>query len=114
MPRANENQTKVHYQGKEDDYIIFVDSADVVKEWKKDSSIPLAQVVSGWKIFVTHKHGTQGILDGASNQQLDAEFGTSKEEEVVKIILEKGTVQEYQNKERQGDTNITNGGVVAH
>ncbi|PVH97652.1 putative RNA binding protein [Periconia macrospinosa] len=114
MPRANEAQTKVHYQGKTDDFIIFVDSADVVNDWKKDSSIPLAQVVSGWKIFVTHKHGTQGILDAASNQQLDDEFGTHKEEEVVKAILEKGNVQEYQNKERQGDTNITNGPVVAH
>lgn len=53
--RGNEQQVKVHYQGKSDDFIILVDSADAVRDWKKDSSVPLAQVVSGWKIFVTHK-----------------------------------------------------------
>jgi len=50
-----EPQTKVHYKGKDDDFIIFVDSAQAVKDWVKDSSVPLAQVVSGWKIFVTRK-----------------------------------------------------------
>lgn len=53
--RGNDAQTKVHYQGKDDDFIILVDSAQAVQDWKKDSSVPLAQVVSGWKVFVTHK-----------------------------------------------------------
>ena len=43
---------------------------------------------------MAYRHGTQGILDAASNQTLEAEFGTSKEEDVVKQILEKGSVQE--------------------
>lgn len=55
MPRGNDTQTKVHYQGKTDDFIIFIDSIEDLEKWKKDSSVPLAQVVSGWKIFVTHK-----------------------------------------------------------
>ena len=55
MPRGNEAQCKVHYKGANDDYIIFVDSPSAVREWKGDKSVPLAQVVSGWKIFVTHK-----------------------------------------------------------
>ena len=33
-------------------------------------------------------------MDTASNGSLDSEFGTHKEEDVVKAILEKGTVQE--------------------
>ena len=41
-----------------------------------------------------NRQGAQGILDAASNGALEGEFGTSKEEEVVKQILEKGTVQE--------------------
>ena len=68
---------------------------------------------------------------------LESEFGTSKEEDVVKQILEKGTVQEtevcflslstcipllstdtntrlQQSSERQGDRNLTNGSFVAH
>ncbi|KAL1611974.1 hypothetical protein SLS60_000197 [Paraconiothyrium brasiliense] len=114
MPRGNEQQTKVHYKGKEEDFIVFVESADAVKEWKKDSSIPLAQVVGGWKVFITHKHGNQGILDSASNSQLENEFGTHKEEDVVKQIIEKGDLQETDAKERQGDTNITKGPSIAH
>lgn len=55
MPRANDAQTKVHYKGSQDDFVIFVDSAQAVEDWKKDSSVPLAQVVSGWKVFITHK-----------------------------------------------------------
>lgn len=53
--RGNAPVTKVHVQGKSDDFIIFADSAKAVEEWKKDSSIPMAQVVSGFKIFVSHK-----------------------------------------------------------
>jgi ribosome maturation protein Sdo1 len=40
------------------------------------------------------RHGNQGILDTASNAALENEFGTHVEEDVVKAILEKGTVQE--------------------
>lgn len=56
MPRGNAAQVKVHYAGKAEDFIIFVDDAQSVKKWKDDRSIPLAQVVSGFKIFVTHKY----------------------------------------------------------
>ena len=55
MPRGNAAQTKVHLQGKDDDFVIYVDSTKAVQDWKDDRSIPLAQVVSGFKIFVTHK-----------------------------------------------------------
>lgn len=33
-------------------------------------------------------------MDGASKGQLEDEFGTSKDEDVVKAILEKGTIIE--------------------
>lgn len=55
MPRGNASQSKVHYQGKDEDFVIMVDDVKSVQDWKKDRSIPLAQVVSGFKIFVTHK-----------------------------------------------------------
>jgi hypothetical protein len=42
------------------------------------------------------RQGVQGIHDEASNQALESEFGTSKDEEVIKLILQKGTVQESQ------------------
>ena len=55
MPRGNAAQTKVLYQGKEEDFVVFVDTAEDVEKWKADRSIPLAQVVSGFKIMITHK-----------------------------------------------------------
>lgn len=56
MPRGNAAQSKVHYQGKEEDFVIMVDDVEAVQKWKDDRSVPLAQVVSGFKIFVTHKY----------------------------------------------------------
>lgn len=94
MPRANGPTTKVHYAGTTEDFVIYVDSAKEVAAWKADRSIPLAQVVSGFKVFVTHKHGAQGVLDSASHASLENEFGTHNEDEVVTKILEKGSVQE--------------------
>lgn len=55
MVRGNATQTKCHFKGKNDDFIVFVESAQAVSDWKKDKSIALAQVVNGWKVFVTHK-----------------------------------------------------------
>lgn len=53
--RGNATQIKVHYKGNEDDFVIFADSVQAINDWKKDKSVPLAQVVSGFKVFVTHK-----------------------------------------------------------
>jgi ribosome maturation protein Sdo1 len=60
------------------------------------------------------RHGNTGVLDGASNGALEDEFGTSKDEEVVKQILEKGNIVETEGKERQGDKNVADGPRVAH
>ncbi len=54
MTRGNAQQVKVHYAGKEDDFVMFVDSAKAVQEWKHDKSIAIAQFASD-KVFVTHK-----------------------------------------------------------
>ena len=56
MPRGNAPQSKVHYRGKEEDFVIYIDDAESVQKWKEDRSIPLAQVVKGFKIFITHKY----------------------------------------------------------
>jgi Shwachman-Bodian-Diamond syndrome (SBDS) protein len=55
MPRGNASQTKVVYKGATDSFVVFVDSEQAVKDWMKDRSIPLAQVMAGFKIFQTHK-----------------------------------------------------------
>jgi ribosome maturation protein Sdo1 len=93
MPRGNVEVTKVFFKGKTDDFIVFVESAEDLKKWKGDQSIPLAQVVNSFKIMLTHKHGAQGQLDGASKASLENEFGTSNEDEVIKKILMDGQAQ---------------------
>lgn len=44
----------------------------------------------------TSRQGAQGILDSASNAELDSEFGTHKVEDVVEKILQTGSI--IQNK----------------
>ncbi|KAJ9662749.1 hypothetical protein H2198_001198 [Neophaeococcomyces mojaviensis] len=118
MPRGQSTVTKVHYKGQEEDFIVFVDSAEDLEKWKGDRSIPLANVVNSFKIFVTHKHGAQGQMDGASKATLENEFGTKNEEDAIIKILESGDVQNVENLPnhpgRGGDRNETMGPRQAH
>ncbi len=56
MTRGEAQQVKVHYKGKDEDFVIFVDDIKSAQDWKTDKSIPLAQVVSSFKVFFTHKY----------------------------------------------------------
>ena len=51
-------------------------------------------------------------MDRASKGQLEAEFGSSKDVDVVQKILESGNIIEGGNKESKGVTNVSNGGGV--
>ncbi|KAK0734141.1 ribosome maturation protein, partial [Lasiosphaeria miniovina] len=104
--------TKIHYQGSEDDFIVFVDSAEDYQKWLDDKSTALANVVSSFQVFVTHKHGAQGPFDTASKGSLEAEFGSEDEEVAIKKILEEGTLQESQMGERNGSRNDADGAMV--
>lgn len=55
MARGEGKQVKAHYQGKDEDFVVFVDDLPQAQKWKSDKSIPLAHFVSSFKIFVTHK-----------------------------------------------------------
>jgi hypothetical protein len=50
--------TQVHLKGNDEDFVIFVESAKAVQDWKGDRSIPLVQVVDGFKVFATERSGT--------------------------------------------------------
>ena len=54
----------------------------------------MSEVLESYDIFTTGGHGAQGKLDQASKGQLENEFGTTDENEVLKQILEKGTLVE--------------------
>jgi hypothetical protein len=125
MTRGNTQEVRMHYKGPKtgDNYCIYITSAEVARDWVSDKTIPLVDVLDGFLVLVSHKsvppksrrrrnsivafpvdvilttygrQGTQGILDTASDAQMDSEFGTHKVEEVAQIILEKGKV--IQNK----------------
>ena len=94
MTKGTTQEIKMHYKGPTtgDDYVIYITSAEAARNWTKDKTIPLVDVLDAFYVFVSHKQGAQGILDRASNAQLESEFGSSKVEEVVQVILEKGQV----------------------
>jgi hypothetical protein len=56
MTRGNTKQSKVYYKGRTEDFVVFVADINAAQNWKKDHSIPLAQVMDGWKIFTSHQY----------------------------------------------------------
>ncbi|KAL0949230.1 hypothetical protein HGRIS_009309 [Hohenbuehelia grisea] len=75
-----------------EEFLVIVNPEEF-KKWKDgDTTIPLSQVVDSFQVFHSTT-GHQGLLGQPSKQQLETVFETSKDDEVVKIILEKGKVQ---------------------
>ncbi|KAI1341628.1 shwachman-Bodian-diamond syndrome protein [Xylariaceae sp. FL0016] len=114
MVKGEATQVKVHFKGQEDDFIVFVDDTETYNKWQEDKSVPMAHFVSTFKVFVTHKQGNQGQLDGASKSTLENEFGTSVDEDVIKQILEKGSIQESTFPGRQGPKNDAQMGSIVN
>jgi hypothetical protein len=55
MTRGEATQSKIHYKGKQDDFLVFVDDVDTYKKWLNDKSTPLAHFISAFQVFVTHR-----------------------------------------------------------
>jgi ribosome maturation protein Sdo1 len=53
-------------------------------------------------------HGVQGKLDRASKAQIENDLGSKHEEDAVKVILEKGQVQDTKTQDKQGIKNESN------
>ncbi|KAI1128385.1 shwachman-Bodian-diamond syndrome protein [Nemania abortiva] len=114
MTKGEATQIKIHYKGKADDFIVFVDDNETYKKWLNDKSIPMAHFVSTFKVFVTGKQGTQGQLHDAAKLTLATEFNTENEDDVIKLILEKGNVQETQFPGRGGPKNDAQMGNIVN
>ena len=56
MARGEASKVKVHYKGTDEDFLVLVDSVDDYQKWLGDKSVPLAHVVSSFKVFTTHKY----------------------------------------------------------
>ncbi|KAK9246213.1 ribosome maturation protein [Lipomyces tetrasporus] len=107
---------KVFYRGENDEFMVVIQSPEEYRRYKKDPSIPLVDVVDSFKVFVTRKSGTQGIIDEASRAMLENEFGTRKPDQAIEKILRDGEFQEqkYTYKSNYDSTNDTMGARVAH
>ncbi|KAJ1910141.1 hypothetical protein IWQ60_010812 [Tieghemiomyces parasiticus] len=72
-------------------FYIFADP-EMASKWRKDSTIPLAQVVSSFNVYTTDNGGITGLASAPSKGVLEDTFGTSNDDEVCRIILEKGEI----------------------
>lgn len=54
MTRASGSATRVHYEGSSCNFVIFGTSQEMVSKWKKDHSLPLAEVVDSYHVFTTY------------------------------------------------------------
>lgn len=104
------------YQGQETDFVIFVDSEEDAQNYLSDSTVPLSQAVSTFQVFTTQSgSGNEGILEEASKQQLQNEFGKEYAEDVIPIILKKGVNKHNHSVSNKfSSTNDTMGRGVAH
>ena len=53
MARGEAAQNKVFFQGRSEGFVVFVENEEIFKKWKGDKSVPLTEVVAGWKILTT-------------------------------------------------------------
>ncbi|KZW04183.1 DUF1960-domain-containing protein [Exidia glandulosa HHB12029] len=74
-----------------DEYMVVVEQ-DEYKRWLEGRSVALAMVVDSFEVFHSGQ-GSQGRWGRPSKQQLETIFGSSKEDDVVKLILEKGELK---------------------
>ena len=64
--------------------------ANMYKEWQKDKSIAMANVVDSFEVF-KYEMGRSGMLSKPSKAELDDVFGTHNMDDVVKFMLENGS-----------------------
>ncbi|GJN91767.1 hypothetical protein Rhopal_004790-T1 [Rhodotorula paludigena] len=87
------------------------------------SSIPLVSIVDSFDVFHTGQ-GSQGLLQRPSKQELETVFGTTKEDEIVEVVLTKGTIKSSDaphqwtsvNDQRSGNYQVSagSGGKSGH
>ncbi|KAI0700588.1 DUF1960-domain-containing protein [Cytidiella melzeri] len=96
MTKGNQRTlTKVVYKPSTqstEEYTVIVNHEEYQKYKEGGYSIPLVEVVDSFDVFFSNQ-GAQGILGKASNQQLENEFGSHKDIDVVEQILKKGVLQ---------------------
>ncbi|CEP21291.1 unnamed protein product [Cyberlindnera jadinii] len=83
---------KVFFKGEHRDFIVFVESHDIIEKYQKDPSVPLSSVVAGgFKVYTPNTgRGSEGVLDEASDLDLESEFHTKVIEDIIVKICKNG------------------------
>jgi len=72
-------------------FIILVDQEELPK-WEKDSSVPLAMVVSSFDVLVSRTGTITGQMERASHQELCEAFDTIDFTNVFKFMVKHGEI----------------------
>jgi ribosome maturation protein Sdo1 len=62
----------------------------MVEKWKKDSTIPLVDVLQSFQVFSSNTKSPQGIAQRPSKAHLEDAFGTVDQTEIATKILMNG------------------------
>ncbi|HUU78257.1 MAG TPA: ribosome assembly factor SBDS [candidate division Zixibacteria bacterium] len=90
-----EKKALVKYNYRNQKFEIIVDP-EAALEYKKGGDIPLNDIVEGYTVFHNASKGEK-----ASEVILEQTFETTSEEEIVQIILEKGSLQLTQSQRKR-------------
>lgn len=96
------DQQRIFYKGKKEDFLVFIDDVDAYEKYTHGvTSIPLSSVVGNFDVYRTISgNGSTGMLEVASKQNLNEEFGDfgSVEDEIIPKILKSGQLQNMRKK----------------
>ncbi|CAG8565675.1 3626_t:CDS:2 [Ambispora gerdemannii] len=113
MTSSLKDDTRIVFkaQGHREEYFVM--------KWRKDKTIPLADVIQTFDVYEITNGGNEGIAGRPSKQRLENAFGTSNLDEVIEQILEHGTIHHVYNgkgrtaKAVRSTTNDTRGKGIA-
>jgi len=71
--------------------MVLMVNEEMLKKYKKDKSIPLAEVVDSFDVL-KYEMGSSGQLNRPSKAEIKEAFGTTNEDEIVQIMLNKGSL----------------------
>ncbi|CAE6492085.1 unnamed protein product [Rhizoctonia solani] len=95
-----------------EEFMIVVNPVEYKKYKDGDTSVALSLIVDSFDAFHSSS-GHTGQWGKASKQQLEGAFGTSRDDDVVKQILDKGISKSSASfASKFGDTNSARGGDI--
>jgi ribosome maturation protein Sdo1 len=71
--------------------MVLIVEGESYRKYQQDKTIPLAQVVDSFEVY-QFEEGKSGRMGKPSQQELQATFGTTNEDDIVQFMCEHGTL----------------------